>query len=127
MSHLRRRVAFHSLIWVIVGLIALAAAAIGATAWGLRSDQIAAGFRETERTATMLADQTSRSVAAIDAALNDVQSRVGALGIDTPADLPRLADTSDMYRFLTERLGRLPQTTVITLVASDGELVNSTR
>ena len=127
MSSVRSRVAFHSLIWAVVGVIALAVAAIGVTAWGLRSDQIAAGFRETDRTATLLADQTNRSVAAIDAALSDVQGRIAALGVDTPADFSRLAYTPEVYRFLTERLRQLPQATVITLTGSDGELVNSTR
>src|SRR5215813_7263158 len=87
MSRVRPRVVFHSLIWVVVGLIALAVMAIGVTAWGLRSDQIAGGIRETDRIAAILADQTNRSVAAIDAALRDVQVQVASLGIDTPADL----------------------------------------
>src|ERR1022692_4869183 len=47
MSRARRRVAFHSLIWIIVGLIALAVLAVSVTAWSLRSDQAAAGVRET--------------------------------------------------------------------------------
>jgi diguanylate cyclase (GGDEF)-like protein len=127
MYRVRRRVAFHSLIWVVVGLIALAVAAIGATAWGLRADQIAAGFRETERTAAMLADQTNRAVGAIDTALRDVQARVGVLDVETPEDFARLVDTPAMYRLLVERLRLLPQATVITLMDSRGELVNSTR
>jgi diguanylate cyclase (GGDEF)-like protein len=127
MSRLRRHVAFHSLIWVVVGLIALAVAAIGATAWGLRADQIAAGYRETDRTATMLADQTSRSVAALDAGLKDVQDRIAALATDTPADFSHRAYTPEMFAFLTERLARLPQATAITLTGSDGQVVNTTR
>ncbi len=127
MYRVRRRVALHSLIWVVVGLIALAVAAIGATAWGLRGDQIAAGFRETERTAALLADQTNRSVAAIDAALREVQARVRALDIATPADFPRLVATPELYAFLAERLRRLPQAVVINLAGSDGALVNTTR
>jgi diguanylate cyclase (GGDEF)-like protein len=127
MPRLRRRVAFHSLIWVIVGLIALAVVAIGATAWGLRTDQIAAGYRETDRTATMLADQTARSVATLDAGLKDVQARISAIGVDTPEDFSRLAYTPEMFQFLTDRLARLPQATAITLTARDGHVVNTTR
>src|SRR3984957_14354428 len=127
MSSVRSRVAFHRLIWVIVGLIALAVAAIGATAWGLRSDLLAAGFRETDRTAALLADQTNRSVATIDAALSDVATRIAALGIDTPTDFARRAYTPEIYRFLDERLHQLPLATAITLTGSDGEVVNTTR
>jgi len=127
MSRVRPRVVFHSLIWVVVGLIALAVMAIGVTAWGLRSDQIAGGIRETDRIATILADQTNRSVAAIDAALHDVEAQVASLGVETPADLPGAVYKRDVFDFLAARLGRLPQATVITLQDSDGQLINSTR
>ena len=127
MPGVRSRVAFHSLIWVIVGVIALAVMAIGWTAWGLRADQIAAGLRETDRTATMLADQTNRSVAALDGGLKAAQSQVAALGIDTPDDFDRLGNTPEMHRYLIERLGPMPQAVAITLTASDGHLVNTTR
>jgi diguanylate cyclase (GGDEF)-like protein/PAS domain S-box-containing protein len=127
MPGVRRRVGFHRLIWVIVGLIALAMGAIGATAWGLRSDQIAAGFRETDRTAALLADQTNRAVAAIDATLKDVQARLDSLDIATPEDFSRLAYTPEMFAFLTDELHKLPHATVITLEGSNGDLVNSTR
>jgi len=127
MSRVRRRVAFHSLIGVVVGLIALAVVAIGVTAWSLRSDQIDAGIRETDRMATLLADQASRSVAAIDATLEGVKDRLDSLGIDTPADFSRVVYTRDTFDFLTERLHQLPLATVITIQASDGQLINSTR
>jgi diguanylate cyclase (GGDEF)-like protein len=127
MSRVRRRVVFHGLVWVVAGLIALAVAAIGVTAWGLRSDQIEAGVRETDRIATLLADQTNRSVAAIDVALEDVKARVDAAGLDTPEELSRAVYTKDIFDFLTARLRQLPLATVITLQASDGALVNSTR
>jgi diguanylate cyclase (GGDEF)-like protein len=127
MPGVRSRVAFHSLIWVIVGVIALAVVAIGWTAWGLRADQLAAGFRETDRSATFLADQTNRAVAALDAALVDVQAQVAALGIDMPADFPRLAGTANFHQFLIERLRRLPNVAAITLTGSDGDVINTTR
>jgi diguanylate cyclase (GGDEF)-like protein len=127
MSRARRRVAFHSLIWIIVGLIALAVLAVSVTAWSLRSEQAAAGIRETERIATILADQANRSVAAIDTTIKEVQARLEALDIKTPEDFSRAAYTEDVFGFLTDRLHRLPQATVITLQASDGNLVNSTR
>jgi diguanylate cyclase (GGDEF)-like protein len=127
MSRLRRRAAFHSLLWVVIGLVALAVMAIGATAWGLRADQIAAGYRETDRTASMLADQASRSVATLDAGLREMQAHIATLGIDTPDDFPRRAYTREMFLYLTERLALLPQATAITLTGSDGRIVNTTR
>ena len=44
MSRVRRRIVLHGLIWVVIGLIALAVIAVGVTAWGLRSDQMEAGI-----------------------------------------------------------------------------------
>src|SRR5262249_34772147 len=123
MSRVRRRIVFRSLIWVVVGLIALAVLAIGATAWGLRSDQIEAGIREPDRIATLLADQTNRSVAAIDAALEDVKVRASSLGIDSPEGFSRAVYTQDVFDFLTGRLRQLPFATVITLQGSDGQLI----
>jgi diguanylate cyclase (GGDEF)-like protein/PAS domain S-box-containing protein len=127
MSRVRRRAALRSLIGVVIGLVALAVIAIGATAWGLRSDQLATGVRETDRIASMLADQTTRSVAALDAALEDVKTEVASLGIDTPEDFPRAVYTPEVFKLLTDRLRQLPLATVITLQGSDGQLVNSTR
>jgi diguanylate cyclase (GGDEF)-like protein len=127
MSRVRRRVTFYSLIWIVIGLIGLAVMAIGATAWGLRSDQIEAGIRETDRIATLLSDQTNRSVSAIDAALEDVKSRVDSLAIDAPEDFARAVYTQNLFDFLTGRLRQLPLATVITLQGSDGQLINSTR
>ena len=122
----RHHVVFRSLFWAVTGLIGLALVAIGLTAWSLRSDQTAAGVRETDRFAKILAAQTARSVNAIDAVLSDVQLRVAGLNIETPADLQR-AYSREMYQFFTGRLAQLPEATVITLTGSDGKLVISTR
>ena len=122
----RHHVVFRSLFWAVTGLIGLALLAIGITAFSLRSDQTAAGVRETERFANILAGQTARSVAAIDAVLTEVQLRAAGLNIETPADF-RLAYSQDMFRFLIARLAQLPQATAITLTGSDGNLVNTTR
>ena len=127
MSRVRPRVALRSLVGIVVGLIALAVMAIGATAWSLRSDQIDAGVRETDRIATLLADQTNRSVAAIDAALEDVKKRVETFALTAPGDFSRTVYTPEVFSFLTGRLHQLPQATVITLQGDDGQLVNSTR
>src|SRR5262249_43271454 len=105
----------------------LAVMAIAATAWGLRSDQIEAGIRETDRIATLLADQTNRSVAAIDAALEDVKAHVDLLDIDTAEEFLRAVYNEDMFAYLSGELRQLPLATVITLQGSDGQLINSTR
>ena len=122
----RHHVVFRSLFWAVSGLIGLALLAIGITAVSLRADQTAAGVRETERFANILAVQTAHSVEAIDAVLTEVQLRAAGLNLETPADFRR-AYSEEMFRFLTARLPQLPQATAITLTGSDGNLINTTR
>jgi len=122
----RHQVVFRHLFWVVIGLMALALLAIGITAWSLRSDQTAAGVRETERFAKILASQTERSVESIDAVLGEVEARIEALRIETPADLRR-ASSQEMFAFLKGRQARLPQAAVIAIAGSDGTQLNTTR
>ena len=69
------RVPYRSLICIAVGLIGLAVIAIGATISSLRQDAIADAFTETGNIATVLAEQTSRSVQAIDLVLVELKER----------------------------------------------------
>jgi diguanylate cyclase (GGDEF)-like protein len=127
MATRRRRANFNSLISVAAGLIGLAVLAIGLTTWGLRSDAIEDAANDTGNIATVLAEQTARSVQSIDLILVEIQQRIAELGVEKPDDFRRLADTQPMYRILKDRLERLTQADVITLSGSDGQLVNSTR
>src|SRR5690349_23350088 len=103
----RHHIVFRQLIGVVVGLIALAILAIGLTASSLRSDQTAAGVRETDRFAKILAAQTASSVEAIDSVLSEVKIRVESLRIERPEDLQR-AYSQEMFVYLKNRLALLP-------------------
>jgi diguanylate cyclase (GGDEF)-like protein len=110
-----------------VAVIGLAVLAMGLTIWGLRSDAIEDAAADSGAVASLLAEQTARSVQAIDLILVEIQERATSLRIKTPADLGRLLSTVDMHRLLLDRLQRLPQAEVISVAGSDGHLVNSTR
>lgn len=71
-----RNVKFDSLICMAAGLIGLAVFAIGLTIWTLRSDALNDAATSTDNIATVLAEQSSRSVQAIDLVLIDLQERV---------------------------------------------------
>ena len=122
----RHKAVYRHLFWVVIGLMALALLAIGITAWTLRSDQTAAGVRETERFAKILASQTERSVESIDVVLGEVKARLEALRIETPADLRR-ASSQEMFAFLRSRQAALPQAAVVAIAGSDGTQLNTTR
>ncbi len=127
MLNFSSRISIRGLIGVMIGLIGLAVLALGATIWSLRQDATEEAVRESELIATILADETERSAAEIRSLLMDVQERVASLQVEKPEDFSRLVYTQEMYRFLKDRLSRLPLATVITLQSNDGQLVNSTR
>jgi hypothetical protein len=70
-----RRVTYRSLICIAAGLIGLAVIAIGVTINSLRQDAITDATTEAGNIATVLAEQTSRSVQAIDLVLTELQER----------------------------------------------------
>ena len=61
------------LICVAIAFIGIAVVAIGVTTWALRSDAVADAVGDAGNIATVLAEQTTRSVQAIDLILTDVQ------------------------------------------------------
>ncbi|MGP0090076.1 MAG: EAL domain-containing protein [Xanthobacteraceae bacterium] len=122
-----RLLTFQGLIYVAAGLIGVAVLAIAVTIWGLRQDAIEDAAKDTGNIATVLAEQTAHSVQSIDAILTDIQGEIRSLGIDTPEDFRRVAETEQMYHELTGRLARLPEAVAITLAGSDGQMLNSTR
>ena len=74
-----QRVTYRSLICIAVGLIGLAVIAIGFVINSLRTDAIADAKAETGNIAAVLAEQTSRSVQAIDLVMIELQERFEAL------------------------------------------------
>jgi diguanylate cyclase (GGDEF)-like protein len=122
-----RQVTFRSLICVAVGLIGLAVLAIGLTIWGLRVDATEEAANDTGNIATVLAEQTARSVQSIDLVLIELQERIATLGAATSDELHRKLNSPDTHHILKERLARLPQADVIALVDHNGQLVSSSR
>ena len=68
-----------NLVCVAIMVVAAAVLAIGLTVWGLRDDGIAAATRDVGNIATILAEQTARSVGAIDQTLIDLEARIVAI------------------------------------------------
>jgi diguanylate cyclase (GGDEF)-like protein len=127
MSRSKPRVTVRSLICVAVGFIALALVAIGMTVWGLRSDAIKDAVREAGNIATVLAEQTARSVQSVDLVLTETQERIATFDTTAPADLYRLLQQEMAHDLLKERLERLPQADIVFVVDRDGRLLSSSR
>jgi diguanylate cyclase (GGDEF)-like protein len=117
---------FRNLIVVAVSLTCTATLAIGLTIWWLRSEAIREVSREAGNLATVLAEQTARSVQSIELMLDELEERIETLGAKTPNNFRRLLQGEDTYQLLTERLARLSHVATISLVDENGVIVNST-
>jgi diguanylate cyclase (GGDEF)-like protein len=117
---------FSILVGVTAGILATAVFAIGVTVWWLRADAIRDAGANAENLASVLAEQTNRSIQSIDLMLNDIQERTEALGVTTPDSFRNLLRSEDTYAFLKERMEHLSQVSLIGLVDNNGLLVNGT-
>jgi len=106
-------------------LIAAAVLAIGITVWHMRRDALDAAQANTENLATVLAEQTARSVQAVDIVMRDVQDFVSGLGVTTPEEFRLVLGTEQVHQLLRSRADRLPQVDGIALASADGMRVNS--
>ncbi len=122
-----RRVTYRSLICIAAGLIGLAVIAIGFVINSLRQDAVADAKREIGNIAVVLAEQTSRSVQAIDLVMTELQERFDSVAIRNVAEFRERTVGIDTHHMLRERLARLPQADVIALIDANGDTVNSSR
>ena len=116
----RRAALTHVGAWLL-GVVVLA---IGLTVWDLRRVTLADALASSDNLAIVLAEQANRSVQAADLVLREIQERIAALGVATPADFRRVLRTQEMHEFLRSRADRLPQVDNIALVGADGVRVN---
>ncbi|MES1155206.1 MAG: hypothetical protein ABUL48_02135, partial [Pseudorhodoplanes sp.] len=122
-----KRRTYRYLICVAAGLIGLAVIAIGVTIESLRKDAIADATAEAGNIATVLAEQTSRSVQAIDLVLIDLQERFDRMALNTNEEFRDRAGSGEIHNLLRERLARLPQADTVALVDADGWITNTSR
>jgi hypothetical protein len=122
-----QRVPRATLTRVGAGLLVVVVLAIGVTIWDLRRVTLADAWANTDTLAIVLAEQTGRSVQAVDLVLRDVQDRIAALGVGTPEEFRRVARTQEIHEFLHSRADRLPQVNDITLIGADGNRLSNSR
>jgi PAS domain-containing protein len=108
----------------------LAAATIAAavlTIWERRQETVSSYRRELTNLSVTLAEQTARSMQAVDLVLQEIQSKIAAAGIDNPAALARQIADEATHQFLANRLSVLPQAQGIGVIDAHGVLINSSR
>ena len=109
---------------VLVGITVIAA---GLTIWDRREEAIASYRREITNLGIALAEQTARSMQAVDLVLKEIQAEVVARRTQTPEQLRRVMGTEAVHRYLVSRRETLPQAGAVGLIGADGTLVNGSR
>lgn len=117
---------FRNLVIFATGLLGAAVLCIGLTIWWLRADAISDASNDTGNLATVLAEQTNRSVQSIDLMFDDIKDDLRSLHATTPEAFRQLMQHEDTHAILLERMSRLSQVRLIALVDNNGRLVNTT-
>jgi signal transduction histidine kinase len=101
--------------------------AAGLTIWDLRQEAIKIYTEEIENLDAAFAEQTSRTLQAVELVLDQVRERVGGSGIETPVQFEQLLAGRKWRQFLIDRLKNLPQADNLALIDADGRLINASR
>jgi signal transduction histidine kinase len=126
----RRNGLFRSSRWlslVAAALVIITSAASALAIWSLRADAIANYQQDMKNLGVVIAEQTARTLQAVDLVVQETRDKVLATGATTPLQFARLMATEDIHHFLRERLKNLPQADAIALVGAEGRLVNFSR
>jgi signal transduction histidine kinase len=116
------------LIWGIgVTLIVITLLGCGMTIWDLHDQTIEQHRLAVRNVGIVLAEQTSRYVQVVDLVLQEIQSRVAALGVRSPDELAQSFGTGSVRDSLRERLKNLPQANAFSVLKADGHLLVSSR
>ncbi len=111
---------------IAAGLLCAAALAIGLTLWWLRVDAVSDASADAGNLATILAEQTDRSIASIDLMLTEIDGRLENLGANRPEVFATFTRRKEYYDHLVERMRHLSQITVIALADDQGRLLVTT-
>src|SRR5215475_9514973 len=114
-------------VWVAAGLIAGAIIAISLTVWGFRSDAIDEAANDVGNIATILAEQTARSVDSIHSTLLELQQRVATFGPTDSAESRGMLASPETHELLKTRATQMPHVAVITLANARGQVVSSSQ
>jgi signal transduction histidine kinase len=114
-----------SLVGAALVVITITASAL--TVWDLRTDAITNYQRDMKNLGVVIAEETARSLQAVDLVVQETRGKVLASGVETPEQFSRLMASEEIYHFLRDRLKNLPQADAIFLIGANGGMVNTSR
>jgi signal transduction histidine kinase/DNA-binding response OmpR family regulator/HPt (histidine-containing phosphotransfer) domain-containing protein len=97
------------------------------TIWDLRREAMKTYTEEIENLGVAFAEQTSRTLQAVDLVLDQVKDRVLGSGIETAGQFEQLLSGRKWHQFLADRLKNLPQADALALIDADGKRINASR
>jgi PAS domain S-box-containing protein len=106
-------------------VITIAAACLAV--WYLRGEQIADATKDAKNLTVVLAEQTSRTIQAVDLVAQEMQAMVLASGVTNPDQFRQRMAIEEVHQSLLRRLHSLPQASAISLIDDAGRIVNFSR
>jgi PAS domain S-box-containing protein len=95
--------------------------------WYLRGAQIADATHDAKNLTVVLAEQTSRTIQAVDLVAQEMQAMALASGVTNPDQLRQQMATQEINQSLGRRLQSLPQASAISLTDDAGRIINLSR
>jgi PAS domain S-box-containing protein len=120
----RRSRASRRVFLVGFAFVAVTILTAGLAVWQLYHDRLSSEMEGTRRLAVVLAEQTSRTIQAVDLVVQETRGMVVASGVATPEEFRQRMATREIHRYLLDRLHSLPQANSIALIDDTGLIVN---
>src|SRR5476649_2380706 len=120
-----RRGHYLSVIGDVLAVALLCASAF--TIVDLRGDAITNYRRDMRNLGVVLAEQTSRSMQAVDLVVQETRAKILAAGARSPEEFKQAIAGEQNHQFLRSQLKSLPQSDAITIVGADGKVENFSR
>lgn len=108
-------------------LVLVTVCAAGVTVWKMHAQVDRETRANLGKLALVIADQTARSLQAVDVALRDVSQRVSADGADTQNGQRIGMRDQRLHFLLAQQAHYLPQISNLIVIASDGRMSNQSR
>jgi PAS domain S-box-containing protein len=112
---------------VLSGLLFIAITLIAAclTIWDLKEDRITDEMRDAQSLGVVLAEQTARTIQAVDLVIQQTQAMVQAKGVQATDQFREQLATEEVHDYLVSRLKNLAQADALALVDAVGSSTNS--
>jgi len=108
-----------------IGLLFIIVTTASLAIWDRHEEAIVRSRQEMTILGAVVAEQTARSVQAIEIVMRQTQAMILAAGVDSPEQFRRAMATEEVHSFLRQQSDALPHSDAILLVSADGKLVNS--